>query len=201
MEHAGQNEEGQARIPEMNQQQAMNMVVHAMFQPQEFDPEYLEKVTEVIKNAPLIQTMLADVDMAARTQVSEEVKEILDDRAETIDDLGNQLSAAQRELIRLRHGNLTGSPAVEEEEVPLDASPATPPPSPVQAPVDNRNVSEIVQGLVAALGITPPNAPVPPSTPIPAHPAGRTTSSGYRPAASPSSVDRRNPILPWIKTS
>lgn len=160
----------------------MQMVVHAMFQPEMFEPEQMEKMQNVILQSPTVQTLMEHAVMNKVQSMNVEFEKILSGRDETIEELRIQLAEAQKLVAQSAHGPSTVIPNKGAEAVPPTTAPA-----PTSTPaLDVGAIAAQVANILQNSGGTPARAPA--QNPLP---SGPVMPSGYRPGM----VNHANPIL------
>lgn len=148
----------------------MALVVRALYRPNEFNQDDLAKMTEIVKATPMVEYLINQ----AKIEVSANIKELIDERDERINELAAELQSARtgRTIEGPHSGNLPNHGPVSQP------SPAAPAPS-----LDLAQVQAMVQDTVRQMMAQPPQNVAP-----------AVTSSGYRPNSN-----RANPILPWLQ--
>lgn len=145
----------------------MALVIRALYKPSEFEQAELGKMIEIIEATPLVEFII----LKTKTEVSQNVKELLEERDTRIDELA-------KELHTVRNGSNV-VPTSSGQSSPEGASPSYPPAASPPPP----NYAEIQAMVVEAVRQL---------MPAQAAPVAPTTASGYRPA------NRANPIAPWL---
>ena len=177
--NAAENKDGDS-LPNQAQpaEAGVALLIQALFKPQDVSPKVLEQLVPRLVQSPLISTLVdakvkekADALVnQAKTEVSENIKELLDSKDEQINELARQLGEYQI-------GNV---PNQDQPAPPVNNTPAMPYGDDMRQVMREMIREEFAQERSRMMGG--------------AQPAQNQTMLQYRP---PSGINRQAPITSW----
>lgn len=170
-------------LPDLTREQLLSIqaLALALYEPHKLLPEARDKMAEVISSTPLVAGIVGRAVNKAKTEVSTQVQEILQEREQRISELGDQVGMLQARLAsagETDHGaDVAGGrlPPLASSREPVGGDTAPPAGEPLEAMIDR---------LIEQRLSRQPQAQQYPLDPL----------SRYRPP-----VDRAYPMRPYIK--